>query len=148
MAVEQEGSMSKPILCLDFDGVIHSYTSGWIEHDFIPDRPVAGALEFIAEAIKHYDVKIHSSRSAAKYENSGKRAMNNWLEYWARQILPNSEEDGWTANAVINAICYNKEAWPTDKPPAFVTIDDRALTFDGTWPSMQTLKEFKPWNKK
>ena len=35
----------------------------------------------------------------------------------------------------------------TDKPSAMVTIDDRALTFDGTWPSFDSLKAFKPWNK-
>ena len=32
----------KPILCLDFDGVIHSYISGWKGADVIPDplKPV------------------------------------------------------------------------------------------------------------
>ncbi len=38
--------------------------------------------------------------------------------------------------------------YPTAKPPALVTIDDRALTFDGTWPDMSTLQNFKPWNKR
>ena len=38
--------------------------------------------------------------------------------------------------------------FPTEKPPAFLTLDDRALTFDGTWPDITTLQEFKPWNKK
>jgi len=38
--------------------------------------------------------------------------------------------------------------WPTEKPAAMVTIDDRALTFDGTWPTIDVLKAFKPWNKK
>ena len=39
----------KPIICLDFDGVIHSYTSGWKGAAVIPDPPVPGALEFIVE---------------------------------------------------------------------------------------------------
>ena len=38
--------------------------------------------------------------------------------------------------------------WPTEKPPAAVTIDDRALTFDGTWPRMIDLVRFQPWNKR
>jgi len=39
--------------------------------------------------------------------------------------------------------------WPTEKPPAMVTIDDRCIPFNGpgTWPSMEELKGFKPWNK-
>src|ERR1700743_3429981 len=53
----------KPILCLDFDGVIHSYASGWKGADVIPDPPVAGAIEFIREALKHFRVAIFSSRT-------------------------------------------------------------------------------------
>ena len=44
---------------------------------------------------------------------------------------------------VLNAI-----KWPTEKPPAMVTLDDRAITFTGEWPSIETLLAFKPWNKK
>lgn len=35
-----------------------------------------------------------------------------------------------------------------EKPAAMVTIDDRALTFDGTWPDIEVLKAFQPWNKR
>ena len=69
----------KPILCLDFDGVIHSYTSGWQGARSIPDMPVLGALEFIVEALNHFQVCIYSSRS--RYLG-GKRAMKRWL--WDR----------------------------------------------------------------
>jgi hypothetical protein len=138
--------VSKPILCLDFDGVLHSYTSGWIEHDFIPDPPVAGAMEFLAEAIKHFDVKIFSSRSQKKYDG-GKRAMITWIRYWAKLQLPNYAPD-FACNAVLNALCFNADAWPREKPPAFLTIDDRALTFTGEWPMIEDLLAFKPWNKK
>jgi hypothetical protein len=146
--VDREGTdfVSKPILCLDFDGVLYSYTSGWIEHDFIPDPPVPGAMQFLADAIKRFDVKIYSSRSAKKYDG-GKRAMITWIQYWATKQLPNEEPD-FTRNAVINAICYNADAWPDEKPPAFLTIDDRALTFTGEWPTIEDLLAFKPWNKK
>lgn len=136
--------MAKPILCLDFDGVLHSYTSGWVEADFIPDPPVPGAMQFLYDAIQHFDVKVHSSRS---HQKGGIRAMNTWVAYWARKELKNDDPD-YKANAVINAICMPQTAWPINKPPAMVSIDDRALTFTGTWPSVDELKNFKPWNKK
>lgn len=34
-----------------------------------------------------------------------------------------------------------------DKPPAMLTIDDRAICFSGLWPDPQQLLQFKPWNK-
>lgn len=125
--------MYKPILCLDFDGVIHSYTSGWKGADNIPDPPVDGAILFISQAITHFRVAIFSSRSN---QVGGLDAMKNWLSFYARvsdTILPD-----W-----IDLI-----EWPIEKPAAFVTIDDRAITFTGVWPDMQTLLQFKPWNKK
>lgn len=136
--------MTKPTLCIDFDGVLHSYASGWVEADFIPDPPVEGAFEFLAEAIKKFNVVIYSGRS---HRQGGIRAMKTWVEYWARRKLTN-EDPTWTANAVINAICYNEHAWPVAKPSAFLTLDDRALTFTGDWPNLDELLTFKPWNKK
>lgn len=38
--------------------------------------------------------------------------------------------------------------WPTEKPPAHLSIDDRALLFTGEWPTMEFMESFKPWNKK
>src|SRR5688572_3229856 len=68
-------------ICVDFDGVIHSYESGWIEADFIPDPPVEGALEFIVSVLEDPDLflQIYSSRS---HQQGGIRAMQTWLKYW------------------------------------------------------------------
>ena len=35
--------------------------------------------------------------------------------------------------------------FPEHKPPAFLTIDDRVLRFDGSWPTIETITDFKPW---
>lgn len=122
----------KPILCLDFDGVIHSYTSKWEASDIIPDPPVEGALEFLEEATEHFRVCIYSTRSNT---DIGRLAMMRWLTKWAGE---GTDETNW----------FRQIEWPLTKPSALVTLDDRALTFEGDWPSMETLLKFKPWNKR
>lgn len=36
-------------------------------------------------------------------------------------------------------------AFPRGKPPAHLTIDDRAITFRGIWPHPDSIRDFKPW---
>jgi len=125
----------KPILCLDFDGVLHSYTSGWKGAAVIPDPPVAGAMQFLLEAVKHFEVHIFSSRSN---QIGGQKAMREWLGYWSVAHLPHDTDLSFLGDI----------KWPNEKPPAMVTIDDRAITFTGAWPSIESLLAFQPWNKK
>ena len=66
----------KPILSLDFDGVLHSYASGWKGARRIPDPPTDGAVEFLLKALDHFTVAVFSSRS--RYFG-GRRAMKAWL---------------------------------------------------------------------
>lgn len=158
----------KPILCLDFDGVLHSYSSRWQGATVIPDPPVPGALKFVVEALDHFTVAILSSRS---HRWGGRRAMKRWLStnlinlavpwignplggyddtpaWWANRIAetafadPWDDEVRWAAELVVKQI-----QWPLFKPSAMLTIDDRALTFTGTWPRLDDLMLFKPWNK-
>ena len=138
----------KPILCLDFDGVIHSYTSGWKGARNIPDDPVPGALGFIKARTLDYDVQIFSARSN---QWGGRKAMKKWLfhhfaVYFGEDPDPRADEHQGYPTQVENMMRQIK--FPRKKPPAHIGIDDRVLTFDGTWPSMETLKNFKPWNKK
>ena len=113
----------KPTLCLDFDGVLHSYTTPWEGASFIADPPVPGAREFVLQALPHFEVVVFSSRS---HQSGGINAMQRWLDKYEFPLVK----------------------FPTIKPAAFLTIDDRALNFDGTWPDVSKLLEFKPWNKK
>lgn len=68
--------MSKPILCLDFDGVCHSYTSGWKGAAVIPDDAVPGLFEFLEQAAPIFDIQVFSSRSN---QAGGIDAMKEWF---------------------------------------------------------------------
>ncbi|MEM1416561.1 MAG: hypothetical protein AAGH15_16740 [Myxococcota bacterium] len=118
--------MENRIVCLDFDGVLHSYSSGWQGAGRIPDPPVPGAMEFLANLLNlpGFEVAIFSSRSSHK---DGIRAMTRWLEEHF------TEYDGFSAR---NWQRLEAIRWPTVKPPAHMTIDDRAFAFEGTFPSM------------
>ncbi len=131
--------MKKPILCLDFDGVIHSYTSGWQGMSIANDPPVPGTLAFLEEAAKHYRIAIYSSRSKSL---AGRLAMKRYMREHFESYLtfsPGHDRD----------TLYEYIEWPWFKPYAYITIDDRALTFTGKWDDFAPakLKAFKPWNK-
>lgn len=115
----------KPILCLDFDGVIHWYRKGWHGADVIDDEPVPGAVEFVKAAQEFFEVVVFSSRS---HQNGGVRAMRTWMQ-----------QHGFDVSSI---------SFPLEKPSAFLSIDDRVLLFEGEFPEPAALLAFKPWNKR
>lgn len=117
--------MEKKTVIFDFDGVIHSYTSGWHGFGVISDPPVPGIREAIAELRKDYRVVIVSTRCAKK---EGVVAMRKWLTEYGIEI------DGISLA----------------KPPAVASVDDRAVCFDGDAAGLaEKVKNFVPyWQNK
>lgn len=137
--------MSKPVLCLDFDGVINSYTSGWTGADRIIDPPTNGFVAFLVVADQYFRVAIFSSRTG---QPGGLQAMQDYLwkaisEHFDVVFAGNPDDLNRAADL------FDRLEWPTEKPPAMVSIDDRALTFTGDWNDFdpKKLRDFQPWNK-
>jgi hypothetical protein len=133
---------NKPILCVDFDGVIHSYSSPWVDATTIPDPPVSGALRWLWAATEWFDVQIYSSRSKTE---EGRSAMRGWMKYHSLDEF--SADHPMAGGASIYPIGFASE-----KPAAFLTIDDRAICFEGDFSDLgespADLLDFKPWNKR
>jgi hypothetical protein len=130
--------MSKPILCVDFDGVIHSYSSGWKGAAMIPDPPVPGALKWLRKTSEWWDVQIYSSRTS---QEGGVAAMREWLLNFAIHEFGDKDAADYFMSLV---------KFPEQKPAAMLTIDDRAICFDGKWDELDPadLLNFQPWNKR
>jgi len=156
--------MGRPILCLDFDGVLHSYESGWKGAAEIPDLPVDGAIAFLLQAMGRFTVCIYSSRS---HQWGGKRAMRRWLQnhimremadtlfrqkpLWLRELVTAEYDNAAPYDLNLRelaAVVVKRIEFPKFKPPALVTLDDRAIQFKGDFPDLDEIEEFKPWNKK
>lgn len=115
----------KKTVVFDFDGVIHSYSSGWQGVDVIPDPPVPGIKEAI-DSIRAagYEVVVVSTRCASL---QGHGAVRAWL-------FDNEIE--------VDDVMMRK-------PPAIVYIDDRAICFDGKPEKLlDKIKAFEPWYAK
>lgn len=118
-----------PTIAIDFDGVLHSYETGWHKDTILPaDAPVAGAQRFIKWLVEAgYEVVIFSTRAETKILKEG---MKLWLE----------EHD----------FPYLDKIQITDrKPKALIYIDDRAFRFNGSFVEAQKYVELnpRPWNK-
>ncbi len=106
-------------ICLDFDGVIHSYRSGWCGVDNIPDPPIHGTARSIERLRQDYYVVVNSARCSSK---AGRDAIEAWL-------IKHS--------IVVDEVCEHK-------PPAHVYIDDRAVRFEGDWGEvMHRISDFR-----
>lgn len=123
------------ILCLDFDGVIHRYSKGWQDGE-IYDPLTDGFIAWAYVARDYFRLVIYSSRSKTA---EGLMAMQSYL----RDQL-----------ALSNQLCDDPVTvddfeFAHEKPPAFLTIDDRGLTFTGSWEQFppDKLRAFKPWNQ-
>lgn len=130
----------KKILCLDFDGVIHQYNSGWQGETIISDDIVPGFFEWADKAHKYFELVIYSSRSKS---SEARKAMSRWIhdqrEKWRKENNNYEYDDN---DPLTFTFAY-------EKPAAFLTIDDRCLTFNGDWNQFdpESIINFKPWNK-
>lgn len=123
-------------IAVDFDGVIHAYTSGWRVdeqgHGCIDDDPVPGAIEWLSEIVQHYDVWIFSCRMLDSRRSHVERRMRRWLYRHG------------ASESLVDALHFTHE-----KPHADVYLDDRGLRFEGTFPSLETIRAAAtPWNKR
>ncbi len=111
-----------PTVVFDFDGVIHSYQSGWKGAGEIPDPVVPGIVEAIDELrAGGYRVVVVSTRCA---DPAGKAAVEDYL----------------TENRIA------VDGVMAEKPPALCYVDDRAICFRGNaWRLVDQIKGFKSW---
>lgn len=115
-------------VCLDFDGVVHSYVSGWDGIDIIQDPPTPNSFESIKSYLDMgWNVYVFSVRSRLE---EGRKAMREWF---IRHGMDNET--------------LEKLQFPTSKPRAVLYIDDRAYQFKGEFPTVSYIEKFKPWNK-
>lgn len=106
-------------ICLDFDGVLHSYVSGWQGETAIPDPPIHGTDRAVERLRARYRVVVHSARCRTE---EGREAVQRWLEHHG---------------ITVDEVCEHK-------PPATAYVDDRGVRFDGDWEAvMAALDEMR-----
>ena len=113
-------STKRLTICLDFDGVIHSYQSGWQGAGIVADPPIHKVDVAIRRLRKDFRVVVHSARCNTE---EGRNAIANWLVKHKIEV---------------DEVCEHK-------PPAHVYIDDRAVAFTGDWE--QTIADVKAFRK-
>ena len=109
MVMERSGiNTQMRTICLDFDGVVHSYQTGWKGEDVIPDPPIHKVGIAIKRLRKDYRVVIFSARCRTE---AGCVAIETWLDKHSIEV---------------DEVCRHK-------PPAHIYVDDRAVRFSGDW---------------
>jgi hypothetical protein len=123
---------SRKIIAIDFDGVLHSWVEGSYKGDStdLKNPPVAGAIEWLSSLVNdsRFFVTIYSGRSKVL---GFEEAFQKWL-----LINGMNQED------------INKISISATKPYAFLFIDDRSWKFNGKFPKLNDLVEFKAWYEK
>lgn len=110
--------MTKKNILIDLDGVLNEY-KGVYEDNNIPELR-EGARDFLSNLAKNYFIKIFTTRNI------------NLTRKW---ILKNNIEQ------YISGITNIKE-------PSYLIIDDRCITFDGSYQNtLRNIQKFNVWYK-
>lgn len=132
----------KPLLGVDFDGVIFPYSRGWQGGELYETTVTRGFFEWAAEAEKGgFAIQIYSSRSK---EPARRAAMQKWLEERMQE---------WRAEQTAKHSPLAKHqfnfSYAAEKGPFWLTIDDRCVCFEGTWKDRQlqpdAMHAFRSW---
>ena len=148
------------IICFDFDGVLHAYTTPWEAAHIIPDGCIPGSIEALLEYSKSFRIAIFSARSN---QLDGIPSMQTWLKkqliswikdtqsvkdtirkYELANYKPESDNelfelDNWASNII------RKIEWPVTKLPSKLYIDDNGFRFTGRWPSVKEINNMESW---
>lgn len=112
-------------LAVDFDGVLHSYVSGWHGAHVCPDPPVPGAIDWLNGIVDHFDVVILTTRGDQPGGNAAVLAYLRAHGYTGPDLTVTSH-----------------------KIPALLYVDDRGWRFTGdNFPSAADIHAARPWNK-
>lgn len=109
--------MSKPVVCVDLDGVLNLYDE-WVAPEFFhPPRP--GAREFLARLHESgYSIVVFTVR------------WHEWVQRWLEE----------------NDMARYVDRVTNEKPPAHVYLDDRAVCFRGDYDqALQQIRTFHPF---
>lgn len=137
-----------PVIAVDFDGVIHRFTTPWTASTIVADPPVDGAFAWLRMLLgSGVRVWLHTSRmtrfahpwSAVTPEleepiEARVRALHEWFRaHGGGDIMEHPNINLWQ--------------WP-GKPQADWYVDDHAVRFDGVFPTHDELFALRtPWNK-
>jgi len=115
-------------IAIDFDGVIHKYSKGWLDGS-IYDEPFEGVFETIMQLMREHTVFVFTARSP--------RQIKKWLKehcYYEHDMPCDPYIYGFS----VKIIPFWKKFWnkpnclgiTRKKLPAMIYIDDRALKFE------------------
>jgi len=123
------------VLAIDFDGVI--YGGEWLGVTTLEGSPVLGVINFLAKAVIHYDVIVHTARlQQGTFE--GVRTPNPFVIIGALRQ--------WMISNGFSYQVVNQLDWWTGagKPYAHLYIDDRGFRFEGIFPTFEEIDSLIP----
>ena len=116
---------NRPVIAVDFDGVIHGYSEGWKDGS-IYDEPMPGCKNALDILAKKYYILIWSTRNYDRVIKG--EAQSNQVE----DIKAYLEK---------YQISYDEIYTDPNKPMCELFIDDNAYRFDKDW--FQTLVDIE-----
>ncbi len=139
----------KPILLVDFDGVLHGFDNGWQGRNNFPNSAVTGSMFFLWQAVIYFNVCIFSARSRRW---GGRKAMKKWLRrelvkwFAGPAEMKKSRPMFFHERETLVEALMSKIRFPLFKLPGHLIIDDRCWCFTGKFPTMQEISDFTPWH--